>query len=111
MQWLLVLAGPASWPVVFVLALLMSRGVDGGWVGMAVMFTGLGVILLIHVIAPLSLVTSAVRRRRAGTGVGKLVISGLCYYGLVAVVALLLSGPSELWSDSCEVLSALFRVG
>lgn len=110
MQWLLVLAGPACWPVVFVFALLMAYGVDGGWVGMAVMFTGLGVILLIHVIAPISLITTAVRRRRARAEVGKLVISGLCYYGLVAVVALLLSGPGELWHDSVVVLKALFRV-
>ena len=110
MQWLLVLAGPASWAVVFVLVIFMSRGVDGGWAGMAVMFTGLGVILLIHVIAPIWLATSAVRRRRAKSAVGKLLIAGLCYYGLVAVIALLLSGPGELLRDSSAVLRALFRV-
>ncbi len=75
---------------------------------MAFMFRGLGVILLIHVIAPIFLVVTAVRRRCVHDPVGKLVVSGLCYYILVAAIAFALEGPHELMRDSFVMLEALF---
>ena len=108
-NWFISLSGPLSWPVVFGFALLVSGGPDGGWEAMAFMFKGLGVIVLIHVIAPVFLIVTAGRRLYAHKPIGKIVVFGLCYYLIVAIIALLLEGPNELIKDSRVALDALFR--
>jgi len=109
-EWIAITLGPLSWPVVFATANLVSRGPDGGWVGMAAIYTGLAVILLIHVFVPILLLVIAVRRRRSGAPIGTLAITGMCYYGLIFVVAIVLSGGfRELFQDSMSLLRALCR--
>lgn len=106
--WMVALGGPVSWLVVSALAWLASRGPDGGWAGMGIMFTGLGLILVLHVAAPVVLAVAAVRRRRSRHPIGKAIVTGLSYYGLVAVATLMVLGPRGLMSDSIVVLESLF---
>ena len=107
LTWGVTLAGPYSWILVFAAAWLVSQKTDGGWIGMAVMFTGMAVILLIHILSPIILMAQAIARRRADTPIGKAIIMGLCYYGLVATIVLTVEEPREFTNDSITLLKAL----
>ena len=102
------LAGPISWPIMGLLGWMASQGPDGGWSGMAVMFIGLAIILIIHVISPIILMIMAASRKRNGKKIEATLALALCYYGLAVIVVLLLIGPRELISDSAVLLQNLF---
>ena len=75
---------------------------------MAVMFIGLAIILIIHVISPIILMIMAASRKRNGKKIESTLALALCYYGLAVIVVLLLIGPRELISDSAVLLQNLF---
>ena len=102
------LAGPISWPVMALIAWMASRGPDGGWSGMAAMFSGLAIILIVHIVPPIILIVLAVSRKRKGMKAGSVPKWGLAYYGLVACVARLLQGPSEFLRDASTLLKRIF---
>jgi hypothetical protein len=89
LEWCAVLLGPACLSVMILMEFLAPRGI-GGLLGA---FTGLAVILLIHIVSPAILVVNAVRRRRSGKPISKLAIGGISYYGLVFVAVPLVTGP------------------
>ncbi len=109
MDWLLLLVGPASWVLTIMIAAIVGTGPDAGWVAMAALFKGMGLILLIHTVAFAVLIVLAIRRYLQTRTVGKVVVTALSYYGLVTLIALVASGPTELLRDSQVVLRALFR--
>ncbi len=109
LQWLLAIAGPGSWILVIGLAVLMSGGVDGGWAGMAVMYTGMWVVIPTHLLALVSMVAMAIYRRRRRLEVGRVLKVGLAYYGALAVLALFLMGPGALLRLFGKTFSALLN--
>lgn len=76
---------------------------------MGMWFTGLGLILLVHVVSPIVLLVVAVRRFRAREPIGKAIAIGLSYYGLLALITIALMGLDHLIKDSAVILEALFR--
>jgi len=101
---LVALAGPTSWLIVALITWMASRGPDGGWSGMAAMFLGLAVVLIIHIASPIILIILVVTRKRKRINTGATPAWGLAYYGLVALLALLHQGPSEFMRDATALL-------
>ena len=107
-EWLLALAGPLSWIIYAILAIGASQGPDGGWTGMAVMWTGIAIIILIHIISPFVLTYLAIVRRKKKEAIGKVIISGIAYYGLFVTMGIIMAGPKELFSDVIVILGRFF---
>jgi hypothetical protein len=102
----LALAGPISWPTLFLAALFADHvGHAGDGLGLAIV--GLGIILAIHVLSPLCLAAVGVIRKRRGHGVGLATKLGLTYYALAAVVAIVVQGPTEIWKDALVLTKVL----
>ena len=107
MDWLLLLVGPSSWVLTFIIAAIVSTGPDAGWVAMAALFKGMGVIVLLHVLTIAIVIVVAVRRYLRRSPLGKVLLTALSYYCIIILIALVASGPTELLRDSLVALRAL----
>jgi hypothetical protein len=95
----LALAGPISWPTLFLAAVVADHGGHAGD-GLGLAIVGLGIILVIHVLSPICLAAVGVIRKSRGHRVGLATKLGLTYYALAVVTALVVQGPTEMWKDA-----------
>lgn len=100
---LLAAVGPLSW-LLLGGYLLMTMGQM--WVGLAALYYGLPIILVIHILAPLGLLWRLRHHRRASR---RWVYWSLAYYGLMPVIAVGL--VLWLWgfSGTLEFISSILR--
>jgi len=94
---LAVWAGPISWPLITLIALMASSGPDGGWNGLGIILYGINIILMIHLVLPVILIKRVISRRRLSVKIDSVTKWGLAYYGLVAFLALLFLGPAWIY--------------
>ncbi len=105
-DWLLFLVGPSSGVLTFLVAAVRGSGADAGWIAMTALFKGMGVIVLLHVLAIAIVIVVAIRRYLRRSPSGNVLLAALTYYGIVILIALVASGPTELLRDSIAALRA-----
>jgi hypothetical protein len=100
---LLAAVGPLSWLLLGVY-LLMTMGQM--WVGLAALYYGLPIILVIHVLVPLGLLWQLRHHHRASR---RWIYWSLAYYGLIPVIMVGLVLWLQGISGTRELISTIFR--
>ena len=98
-DWIVALSGPASVALLWLASSSPAARILGAWARTTVMGQGLILLGLVHVIAPILLGITAIRCRRTGMGVSRVVLLGLGYYGLIWGAILFLYGLPAFLED------------
>ena len=83
-------SGPISLPVCILYAYFASKGIDGGWSGMAASFYCIGIIIFIHIASPIVLLSMVVNRNQKGISTVSVPSWAWWYYGFIIVATLML---------------------
>lgn len=107
-QWgkILVWVGPLSWPVIAIYVLIRNQVM---WGGLAALYITMPISLVIHTVAPLTLIILVFYRRRHHQPIGKMIRWGLIYYGSIPLMILALSIKLQGLSGTLAWLDMIIR--
>ncbi|OHB76511.1 MAG: hypothetical protein A2Z34_01155 [Planctomycetes bacterium RBG_16_59_8] len=99
-------SGPASLFLYIIPLLSPSHGADSGWTAMAYMYTGMGFLALIHLVAALLTIIGAIDRGIRRKPIGRALKLAMWYYGTAFIVTNSICHGN--FRDIVEIITEMF---